>query len=123
MKHWLSHVRSAALVFAAVTSLAANAQGLPPLPPSLAHASAVSCIKIDDTGAVSGAFLVTSTGDPARDRDLIAWIKQLHWDAAKPGEKLRNAWFPMPVAFGGEQPPPMPESCAPKLGGGEASHV
>jgi hypothetical protein len=112
----LARAVRAIAVAAALLPFVAVAQGLPPLPQSLARVSAVSCIKIDETGAVSGAFLIASTGDAARDRDLIAWIRQLHWPAAKPGEKKRNAWFPMPIAMGGEPLLESPPACAPKAG-------
>jgi hypothetical protein len=109
-------VYAKAIAIAAATLFlpcAAASEGLPPIPPSLLNVSAVSCVRLDDLGAVSGAFLITSTGDPDRDRDLLAWIKQLHWAPAKAGEQ-RNVWFPMPVAIGdGISPPPMPASCAP----------
>lgn len=95
----------------------ANADELPPLPPDLMNVSAVSCIKINTAGAIGGAFLIHSTGDSGRDRHLLEWIKQLHWPVAKPGEKLRNTWFPMPIAIGGAPALEPPPTCGPSAQG------
>ena len=51
-----------------------TAFALPPLPENLQHASAVACIWINDPGAITKAFIVTSTGRAANDRDLISWV-------------------------------------------------
>lgn len=48
-------------------------------PGEVAHVAAVTCIRVDEAGAASGAFIVRSTGDPAKDRALIGWVRQLHW--------------------------------------------
>jgi hypothetical protein len=103
------------LVFllAGLSAKSAAAEDLPLVTPDLAHVAAVSCVKIDDSGAVSGAFLITSTGDGEKDHHLLEWIKQLHWDKVKPGEKWRNKWFPMPISIGGETSPVPPEKCFP----------
>ena len=98
-----------ALAFLSAT--AAAAQELPPIPQDLLNVSAISCVKMDDSGKIVGAYMIQSTGDVARDREVIAWVKKLHWDKAKPGDKSRNVWFPMPIAFGDTQPPEMPASC------------
>ena len=89
------------------------AQELPPLPPSLLNTSGAVCIKVSQSGRVAGAFIIVSTGDAQRDRDLLTWVQQLRWAKAEPGEKLRDTWFPMPVAIGNGELPAMPESCAP----------
>jgi len=90
---------------------------LPPLTLDLDGVSAVACVKISKASAVSGAFLLSSTGAPERDRRLLQWIRQLHWPPASPGEKLRDVWFPMPVAIGeGVEAPEGPQSCSPPLG-------
>jgi len=102
-------------MLAVCSATAAVAQGLPPIPEDLLNVSAVSCVKMDESGKVVGAYMIQSTGDAGRDREVVAWVKQLRWDKAKPGEKSRNVWFPMPVAFGGDaQPPEMPASCPAK---------
>jgi hypothetical protein len=106
-------VKGALATPAAVLLLAASAASasgeLPALTPDLQGVSAVACVKISKGGAVSGAFLVSTTGDPERDRHLLQWIRQLHWPPAAPDEKLRDVWFPMPLAIGdGVKPPEGP---------------
>lgn len=97
-----------------VASTASASEELPPLTPDLLGISAIACVKLSKDGDVTGAFLITSTGADTRDQHLLEWIKQLHWPPAAPGEKLRDTWFPMPVAFGeGVEPPKMPASCSP----------
>jgi len=98
-------------VFAAAQ---ASAQELPAIPQDLLNVSALSCIKLNNSGKVAGAYLIHSTGDAHRDKEIVDWVKQLHWDKAKPGDKSRNVWFPMPVAFGDAQTPEAPESCPAK---------
>jgi TonB family protein len=103
-----------AAIAAALVPTAASAQsGLPPIPADLRDASAVTCIRIDDSGAVSSAFIVTSAGSADKDREVLAWVKQLRWEAVKPGDASRNRWMPMPVSFGSAPPPAMPSTCAP----------
>src|ERR1700761_4554011 len=95
-------------------SAALAADGLPPLTPDLQGVSAIACVRIGTSGALTGAFLLSSTGSPDRDRHLLEWIKQLHWAPAAPGETLRNTWFPMPLAIGdGVKAPDAPTSCSP----------
>ena len=89
----------------------AEAQELPPLPTSLLNASGAVCIKVSRGGAVRGVYLLTGTGNADADKDMVAWARQLHWPMAKPGEKLRDTWFPMPIAFGGTTPVAAPTSC------------
>ncbi|MBB3957868.1 energy transducer TonB family protein [Novosphingobium sediminicola] len=113
MKQKWAITRLAALAGALSTATGAAAQELPPLEPILLNSSAVTCIKIADDGSVSDAFIVVSSGLPERDRHVLAWVRQLHWDAALPGDRFRNRWFPMPVAFGNAKPPEMPEHCPP----------
>jgi TonB family protein len=92
-----------------------SAQELPEVPADLINSTAVTCIKISMSGAVEDAFIVRSTGDQAKDVEVLNWVRQLHWEQAKPGEeKSRNTWIPMPVAFGNVSPPDMPSSCSPK---------
>jgi len=91
----------------------ASAQEAPPIAPIMLDSSAVTCIKIADDGSVSDAFIVTSSGLPERDRAVLAWVRQLHWDPALPGDQSRNRWFPMPVAFGNAKPLEMPDHCSP----------
>jgi hypothetical protein len=110
-------MRGKAIVAALIVSVvgtAAAAAGLPPVPPELVNVAAVTCIRVDEAGAINGAFILRSTGDPAKDRALLGWVRQLHWDKAAPGEK-RGEWFPMPIAIGTAVPPEMPKSCAPPV--------
>lgn len=90
----------------------AAAQELPSIPPSLFNASGAVCIKVSQSGKVAGAFIIVSTGDVQKDHDLLIWVQQLHWAKAEPGEKLRDTWFPMPVAIGNTDAPAMSETCA-----------
>jgi len=97
-----------------LSSAASASDELPPLTPDLEGASAVACVRVGKAGAVTGAFLLGSTGDRERDRHLLQWIEQLHWPPAAPGETLRDTWFPMPVAIGeGVKAPAAPQSCSP----------
>jgi TonB family protein len=103
------------IAFAAIlVALASVVQDtLPPIPPSLVGAIAVTCVHVTDQGTVDGAFIVVSAGDAANDRDILAWVKQLHWDPASMGDTIRNRWFPMPISFGRTPAPPMPSTCSP----------
>jgi hypothetical protein len=101
-------------MLAALSAVATAAEELPPIPEDLLNVSAVSCVKMDDSGKVVGAYMIQSTGDAGRDREIVAWVKKLHWNKAESGDKLRNIWFPMPIAFGATQPPKMPPSCRAK---------
>jgi hypothetical protein len=110
----MTFVRRIALV--AVPALSATlvaAQGAPPLPHDLVNVAAVACVRLDDSGAVSGAFLIRSTGEHGKDQELVAWIRQLRWPPMRPGEKPRNTWSPMPIAVGSAEPPAAPARCAP----------
>jgi len=91
----------------------ASAEGPPPLPADLQNSAAVACVKIDDHGWVSGAFLIQSTGEDGKDRELVNWIRQLRWPKMKPGEQ-RNRWAPMPIAVGDAAVPNAPHSCSPR---------
>jgi hypothetical protein len=101
-------------ILAALSAVATATGQLPPIPEDLLNVSAVSCVKMDDSGKVVGAYMIQSTGDAGRDREIVAYVKKLHWDKAKPGDKLRNVWFPMPIAFGDARAPEMPASCRAK---------
>jgi len=108
-------IRIAALVIVAA-SLAlpvrpAMAQELPPIPATLLNRTGVVCISISKQGGVSGAYVLKSIGDPQADRDMLDWVRQLHWPVATPDEKLRDTWFPMPVAFGDAKAMDAPPSC------------
>ena len=106
-------------VITAMTALASGANAakdeVPPLTPDLINAAGVACVRIDNAGSVTGAFLIATTGDPGRDQHLLDWVQRLHWPAAEPGEKLRNTWFPMPIAIGSAKLPQAPRSCSPNL--------
>ena len=98
-------------LMAAVGAAAAVSQELPPISQDLLGITAVSCVKVSGSGKIVGAYLIQATGDANRDRQILAWIRKLHWDPAKPGEKMRNVWFPMPIAFGDVPVPAAPSSC------------
>ena len=100
-----------AITFAVAAARAAGAQELPPLPPTLLNASGAVCISISKQGDVGGAYVLTSTGDAQADKDMLAWVYQLHWSVAAPGEKMRDTWFPMPIGFGENEPPKVPPDC------------
>jgi hypothetical protein len=72
----------------------------------------VACVKIGDAGAVTGAFIVVSSGDAAEDQFLLSGIRNLQWGAKKAGE-TRGSWFPMGLALNGATPPAGPAKCAP----------
>lgn len=100
------------LLLLAALSAPAMAQELPPIPEDLLNVVAVTCVKMNNSGRVVGAYLIRSTGNVMRDRGIVDWVKGLHWGKAKPGDKLRNVWFPMPVAFGDVPAPDLPKSCS-----------
>ena len=101
----------------ACVPMRAAAQELPPVPSDLVDTAAVTCIRVSRSGSVVGAFILASTGDSARDAEVLEWVSQLHWPQAKTDEKLHGTWFPMPVSFGQAKPLPMPSSCSPPLHG------
>jgi len=78
-------------------------------------AAAVACVRVGADGAVTGAFLVTSSGDRDSDRRLIEMIRRLRWPPARDGEAWRGTWFPMPVGLGDARLPEAPAACAPPL--------
>ena len=93
----------------------ALAQELPPIPADLLNSTAVTCIKISRSGAVEQAFIVVSTGDKAKDVEVLDWVRHLHWpEATVENDKFRATWIPMPVAFGEVKPLPMPATCSPE---------
>jgi hypothetical protein len=111
--------RTMGLLVAAVVAVcpfvagAAHAQELPPVTSRMLNKSAVVCMMIADSGELGGAYLLSTTGDEATDRDILAWTKQLHWDPAKPGETMRNVWFATGVAFGEAKAPAASTTCSP----------
>jgi hypothetical protein len=72
-------------------------------------AAGVVCLKLSDRGAVVDAFIAVSTGNADSDRDLVAWVKQLTWPPAGPGNVLPKGWIPM--GFGETKPPAVDVSC------------
>jgi len=87
------------------------------IPEDLLNVGVVTCVMVDDDGAVSGAYVVASTTAPEKDPEIVATIKQLHWDKALPGDRSRNIWFPMGMAFGDAKAPPTPNGCVPPANG------
>jgi TonB family protein len=109
--------RDAAVAALAVLISAAWGTGarseIAPITPDMIGVSAIACAKINDAGRISGAFLLTSTGNPTTDRHVLDWVRQLKWDPAGAEDKSRSQWFPMPVLFGEGKPLTGPTTCAP----------
>jgi hypothetical protein len=103
---------SVALTLVSGGAIAAD-DGLPPVPDDLLNKSALACIQIDDQGKIIGAFLLTSLGAAVQDKEAIDWTRQLHWGPVKLGDKSRNIWFPIGLAWGSAKPPPSPATCGP----------
>ena len=91
--------------------------GLPPQPASLKDQAVVACVRMDAEGKVSGAYLLSSTGDAARDADFLAWIKQLTWPKPSKRDKTIDQWAPMGLALGKAKAPPSPKTCDPPKDG------
>ena len=100
-----------AFAFANSSVVSEAAQELPPLPATLLNASGAVCIKVTKQNEAGGVYILASTGDPQVDRDMLAWVRELRWPVATSGEKLRDTWFPMPIAFGEKQPPKVAATC------------
>jgi hypothetical protein len=107
--------RSTFIALTVILSLAsmAHAQELPPVSERMPGKGAVACIMVSDAGSIAGTYLLSTSGDIATDRDMLAWVKQLRWDAAKPGEKMRNVWFSTGLAFGDAKAPEASTTCSP----------
>ncbi|WP_138995717.1 energy transducer TonB family protein [Sphingomonas sp. PAMC 26621] len=109
-------VRIPALVIVAaslgLSACPATAEELPPVPATLLNRSGIVCVSISKQGSVSGAYLLKSMGDPQADRDMLDWVRQLHWPVSTPAEQLRDTWFPMPVSFGDAKSINTPASCS-----------
>jgi len=75
--------------------------------------AAQACIMVTNSGSIGGAYLLSTSGDKGADRDMLAWLKQLNWGPAKPGEKMRNVWFTTGLAFGNAKAPDASETCNP----------
>ncbi len=90
---------------------------LPPQPASLKDQAVLACVRTDAEGKVSGAYLMSSTGDAAKDADFLAWIRKLEWPKPRKGDKSIDQWMPMGLALGKGKAPPSPKTCdAPKEG-------
>jgi hypothetical protein len=87
------------IAFAGLAASGAAAQELPPITSELINVAAVVCIKVNDGGTIVDAFIVTSTGNAASDRALLAWVRQLRWNQGRDWPFV-NRWWPMPVGFG-----------------------
>jgi len=99
-----------------VFATAARAE-LPPQPASLKDQAVLACVRMDAEGKVSGAYLMSSTGDSARDADFLTWIRKLEWPKPGKHDKTVDKWLPMGLALGKGKAPPSPKSCdAPKDG-------
>jgi hypothetical protein len=110
--------RSAIGVGLAVLAIAGAARAeLPPVPPSIADHAVLACVRMDAEGKVSGAYLLNSTGDLARDADYLAWIKKLEWSRPSKHDKTIDQWLPMGLALGKAKAPPSPKTCDPPKDG------
>jgi hypothetical protein len=87
--------RYVAFLLIGVESAAVAAQ--PALPRSLSKATGGVCLKIAEDDTIAGAFLILSTGSARKDRDLLAWARQLRWPAKKAAGEQREVWFPMAI--------------------------
>jgi hypothetical protein len=101
------------LLSAAVTARAE----VPPQPASIKDQAVLACVRMDAEGKVSGAYLLSSTGDAARDADYLAWIKQLTWPKPSRHDKTVDQWAPMGLALGKAKAPPAPKTCDPPKAG------
>ncbi len=113
-------VASGALFLSLLLPAAASAQDFPTIPASLENAAGILCVRVTESGEVADAFVVTSTGDTARDNDMLAWVRRLRLPPAEPGKAKRDIWSPMPIAFGDARLPSSPKSCAPAVVDGAA---
>jgi hypothetical protein len=96
---------SAALVFLVLGGIAAA--------DPVSSPGVVACVRIDDAGAVTGAYILVSSGNAEDDNTFLTYFRGLKWNPKKPGEAGRNVWIPMGVALGGKKPPPTPDTCGP----------
>ncbi len=99
------------LVACSLASVPLCAQDTTHFPASLANASGALCLKVSKQGIVNGAYILSSTGNTATDREMINWAQQLQWPEAPLGDLERDVWFPMRVAFGKTPPPKNMKSC------------
>jgi hypothetical protein len=98
--------------------LAAAARAeIPPQPASIKNQAVLACVRMDADGKVSGAYLMSSTGDAARDADYLAWIKKLEWPKPSKHDKSIDQWAPMGLALGKSKAPPAPKTCDPPKAG------
>ena len=91
----------------------ASGQELPPVLPDFLNKAAIACVKINDDGIVVGAFMIKSSGEANIDREMLDWTKQLHWGTLQPGDRSRNIWIPIGLAFGSAKAPLSPATCGP----------
>src|SRR6185503_12712333 len=94
------YVRLGAAALALLTAATAARAELPPQPASLKDQAVLACVRMDAGGKVSGAYLMSSTGDAGRDADFLAWIKKLEWPKPGKHDKTVDQWLPMGLALG-----------------------
>jgi hypothetical protein len=111
-------MRSAAAAFTLLAAATAARADLPPQPASIKDQAVLACVRMDAEGKVSGAYLLSSTGDAARDADFLGWIKQLKWAKPDKRDKTVDQWLPMGLALGKGKAPPSPKTCDPPKDGG-----
>jgi len=95
-----------------LTATAARAE-LPPQPASIKDQAVLACVRMNADGKVSGAYLLSSTGDAARDADYLTWIKKLEWPRPSKYDKTVDQWLPMGLALGRAKAPAAPKTCDP----------
>jgi len=111
------YVKSGAGALALLVAATAARAELPPQPASLKDQAVLACVRMDAEGKVSGAYLMSSTGDAAKDADFLAWIRKLEWPKPGKRDKTVDQWLPMGLALGRGKAPPSPPSCPPPRDG------
>ncbi len=81
--------------------------------PAPIRAAIVACVKVNDDGVVTDAFILKSSGDPTIDEGMLSVIKSHHWDSGSAGG-AQNGWHPQRMTMKGETPYAMPETCGPE---------
>jgi hypothetical protein len=111
------HMKLAGGALALAAAATAARAELPPQPASIKDQAVLACVRMDAEGKVSGAYLMSSTGDAARDADFLAWIKQLKWAKPEKRDRTIDQWLPMGLALGKGKAPPSPKTCDPPRDG------
>lgn len=86
---------------------------VPPVPENLLNKTAQVCVWINDAGTVTEASIMRSAGSPRADAEVLDWIRGVRWGRVKSGDKSRNHWLGIGLAFGDVPAPPSSETCSP----------